>query len=229
MLAEQRLRGAVHGCGVEVTVYPGAARALERRARAAIRNVVPIDPAQRAVPRMKPRRDRARPLHGDRGRQLGICPQHPGARGAHRRGVEVDDLTDGVNAGVGTAGANRDYGRAGDESNGILHRVLHGGRVRLRLPSGVPGAVVLDQGRYAPGVRSLVGHAQPGSDSIRRVASCFWLAEPSWTTSSRMLRAPSGSPISIYARARSSLVPTSLMVTGSNSDIAGSTARSLSV
>jgi hypothetical protein len=37
----------------------------------------------------------------------------------------VDDLADGVNAGVGPAGANRGYRLAGDESDGILHRVLH--------------------------------------------------------------------------------------------------------
>jgi hypothetical protein len=67
----------------------------------------------------------------------------------------MDDLADGVNAGIGPAGANGDYGLAGDESDGILHRVLHRGRVRLRLPSRVIGTVVLHQGRYAPGIRSL--------------------------------------------------------------------------
>ena len=38
---------------------------------------------------------------------------------------------------------------------------------------------------------------QPGRDSSRRFASCFCETEPSASTSRRMLRAPSGSPMSM--------------------------------
>ena len=76
------------------------------------------------MPRVKSRRDLAGPLQRDGGRQFGIRAQHPGTRRAHGSGVEVDDLTGGVNAGVGAARADRDDGVAGDECDRILHRVL---------------------------------------------------------------------------------------------------------
>ena len=64
--------------------------------------------------------------------------------------VEMNDLADGVHAGIGAAGANGDDGLAGDERQGRLHGVLDRRRMHLRLPAGIFGAVVLDDGGDAP-------------------------------------------------------------------------------
>ena len=98
MLADQRLRRRVHGRGVERPMNPRGARAMQRRSRAAIQNAVAVDAANGRVPRMKADAHLARPLQGNRRRQLGIGAQHPGARRAHGIGVEMDDLTGRVHA-----------------------------------------------------------------------------------------------------------------------------------
>ena len=195
VLTEQCLSRAVHGLGIERARDPGAAQALERGACARVQDVVAIDPADRGVPRMEPRSDLGGPFERDGRWQPGVGAEHPRARGAPCRRVEVDDLADRVNAGIGPSRTGRLDGCTGNEGQGALDRILEGRCVSLRLPARVIRAVVLDQSRDAQSRDALL--AQPGSDSIRRDASCFWLAEPSCTTSSRMLRAPSGSPMSM--------------------------------
>ena len=104
----------------------------------------------------------------------------------------MHDLSQGMHSLVGAPGTDGNDAFACNEGQGGLNRILDGYGLRLGLPAGVGGAVVFDQRRDA-----VVRAAQPGKASIKRCASCFWLAEPSFTTSSRMLRAPSGSPMSM--------------------------------
>jgi len=99
----------------------------------------------------------------------------------------VDDLHVGVHAGIGPTG-RRDFDRViRDAGERRFDDRLDPHCVRLRLPAAEGRAVVLQA----------EGDSGYLIDSIRRCASCFWLALPSDSTSSRMLRAPSGSPMSM--------------------------------
>ena len=71
-------------------------------------------------------------------------------------GIEMNDLADRMNAGVGAPGTDRDDRMTGDERQRRLHGVLDRRRVRLRLPAGVLGAVIFDNGGDAAAVS---GHA----------------------------------------------------------------------
>ena len=64
--------------------------------------------------------------------------------------VEVNDLAHRVNAGIGAAGANGNDGVARDERKRCLDGVLNRDRMHLRLPTGVVGAVILDDGGDTP-------------------------------------------------------------------------------
>jgi hypothetical protein len=99
----------------------------------------------------------------------------------------VDDVLGGVHAGIGTAGRRDFNGMVRHRGERSFDDRLDSQRMRLRLPAAKRAAVVLQ-------AESDSGYL---IDSIRRCASCFWLALPSASTSSRMLRAPSGSPISM--------------------------------
>jgi len=56
-----------------------------------------------------------------------------------------------MNTGVGASGTDGDDPVTGDEGERGLHRVLNGRGVRLRLPAGIVGAVILDDGGDAGG------------------------------------------------------------------------------
>ena len=99
----------------------------------------------------------------------------------------MNDLHRGVHAGIGPAGGSHFDGMIGDDGERGFDDRLDPQCMRLRLPAAERTAVVLQAERDS-------GYL---IDSIRRCASCFWLALPSDSTSSRMLRAPSGSPMSM--------------------------------
>ena len=146
VLADQRLCRGMHGRGIERTMDPRRPRALQRRARAAVQDAVTVDAANGPVPRMKADAHLARPLQGNRRREPGVRAQHPGAWGAHGVGIEMNDLAGRVHAAVGAAGADDDDGLAGYEGDRGLDGILDRRRVLLRLPAGVFGAVILDDG-----------------------------------------------------------------------------------
>lgn len=111
------------------------------------------------------------------------------------RRVEVRHHLERMHAGVGATGRDQFDGLVGDLRQRVLQVALHAARVRLELPAGERGAVVLDaerETRHEP--------ARQGRLAISRSASWRWVELPSCNTSSRMLRAPSGSPMSMYAR-----------------------------
>jgi hypothetical protein len=58
----------------------------------------------------------------------------------------MDDLAGRVHAAVGAACADRDDGLPRHEGQCRLHGILDGGAVVLRLPAGVFGAVIFDDG-----------------------------------------------------------------------------------
>ncbi len=64
MLSDQRLCGRMHGLRVERTMDPRRARALQRRARAAVQYAVAVDAANRLVACVKSQRHLARPTAG---------------------------------------------------------------------------------------------------------------------------------------------------------------------
>src|SRR5688572_22080571 len=76
-------------------------------------------------------------------RQMSVdCAKEPGS-GNVRRAEEVDDLGDGMNAGVGSsAGVRANPRLAGQAHQGSFQRFLHGPKSRLRLPTAEVGAIV---------------------------------------------------------------------------------------
>ena len=69
----------------------------------------------------------------------------------------MNHLTGCVDPGIGPAGTDGDDRMSGDEADGILHGILQGNRMGLRLPPGKIGAVILhDRGDPSrlPGARS---------------------------------------------------------------------------
>ena len=150
------------------------------------------------------------PEHGDFRSDVGVRTERPRVQRPLCCRVEVRHHLERMHAGVGAAGSDQFDGLVCDLRQRALQFTLHAARVRLELPAGERRAVVLDaerETRHEP--------ARQGRLAISRSASWRWVELPSCNTSSRMLRAPSGSPMSMYARARSSLVPTSLIVAGS--------------
>ena len=99
----------------------------------------------------------------------------------------MNDLHGSVHAGVRAASGGHCNGVIGNGGQRCFDDRLDPQCVRLRLPAAERTAVILQAERDS-------GYL---IDSIRRCASCFWLALPSDSTSSRMLRAPSGSPMSM--------------------------------
>ena len=58
--------------------------------------------------------------------------------------IDVRDLPESVDAGVGAPRAGDDGGLAVERERGFFQRLLHGAGVVLPLPAGVPCAVVFD-------------------------------------------------------------------------------------
>jgi hypothetical protein len=79
------------------------------------------------------------------------APQH--VEGQGRFAAEVDDLADGVDAGVGAAAGVDAQALAGEALNGFLQHLLHGAQPRLHLPAVEVGAVVAQRQSEVPHVR----------------------------------------------------------------------------
>ena len=67
--------------------------------------------------------------------------------------IDMGDLAERVNAGVGASGARDDRGLAGECVNGVGDHALDGELVVLRLPADEGGAVIFD-GEFVAGHRS---------------------------------------------------------------------------
>jgi len=96
------------------------------------------------VARVKIRRNFACPVQCDRRRESRIRAQHPGPGRSLAVGFEVYDLGGRMNACIGPARTDRRHGMARDEAQRGLNGILNRRRVRLTLPAGKAGPVVLD-------------------------------------------------------------------------------------
>ena len=202
MFPEQPLRALAHTLDGQRMSHGERAAGRERRARAAVQDQVSIGTRDGTVARMEMPRDRCGVDETDIRRQVGIGTQHPGAGLAASQGIEMRDLRPRMHAGIGAPGADQGNRRIGNACERALQLSLHARRRGLRLPAGIGAPVVFDLQRDTPHARTdrrsrSREQGQPGNASIRRRASCFCDREPSLSTSERMLRAPSGSPMSI--------------------------------
>lgn len=136
------------------------------------------------------------PLHADTAWQQRVGTEHPGTQRALCVGIEVHHLTTGVDSRVG---ASRAYGGHRVCCHSLqcgLQRFLNGRQpgCALGLPAREAAAVVFDAERDAQWLRQACHH-------IRNCCGCVRAAPPppapSLSTSSRMSRAPSISPMSI--------------------------------
>src|SRR5688500_17682290 len=92
--------------------------------------------------------DFARPEHTQVRSRQAVRAEHPRAFGPHRARVEMDDLGERVHAGVRATGSGRFDGMIGHAGQGAYELTLHRSRVRLLLPAGELGAVVLETERH---------------------------------------------------------------------------------
>ncbi len=189
VLAHQRRGGLRHGERIQGPVYPGGAPGPQARAGPTIENDVAVGARLGRIARVEVLRHRPGPCETDVARQLGVGAEHPGAQAPAGLSIEMRDLSTGVHAGIGAPGAHQADRRIRDVCERRFRPALHAGTLGLALPTGVGGSLVLQPNRDP-------GH-QPGSDSNKRPASWRWASVPSCMTSSRMLRAPSGSPMSM--------------------------------
>jgi hypothetical protein len=96
-----------HGVAVEAAKGPSGEAAFERRPHRRFEQQVCVAAPARAGPRVKALRNEAAPLHRDVGRQIAIGATRPGVGRARDLGVEMNDLVQRMDAGVGAAGADR--------------------------------------------------------------------------------------------------------------------------
>ena len=145
VLAGEPLRRHVHGRDVERTRHPPGAQPVKREIRPPIGNAVEIVTAHRGAARVEILGHALRRDHRDRMR-----PQVRVDRVAHRVGgvflrkVEMRNLAERVDAGVGAAGALHGGFLAAERLDRLGQRALHRRRVVLPLPAGERRAVVFD-------------------------------------------------------------------------------------
>jgi hypothetical protein len=125
---------------------PSRAITPERRANGRIQQHVPVSPGSCAEAGIELIAGGDSPAHRDRRRQKGVDASNPRARGPVGWGVELHDLLQGMNAGIGAAGAAGLHGVTGNLRQRGLDDVLQRGLAaeprRLRLPAAEAGAVV---------------------------------------------------------------------------------------
>ncbi len=148
MLAEQAARGRAHGVDVQPLArwqHQVASPAVHQRhtVGAGVERVV-IHALEGQETCMEAVVHRFGPLQRDAGRQEGVDAAHPGKRFPRQAGVDVDHLAERMHAGVGAARHRGHHAAAGELLDGVLEPVLHRIAVRLRLPAGEGGAVIVE-------------------------------------------------------------------------------------
>lgn len=95
----------------------------------------------------------SRPLHRDGLGQSGIDTSDPGSQRARCLGIEVDDLRQRMNAGVGASGTDGRHPMAGKCRQGNFHQILDRIAGGLGLPTGKSGTIVGQTERHPHGRR----------------------------------------------------------------------------
>ena len=114
-----------------------------------VQKVIPVLSRESAEPGVEIFTDTTRPAHRDSSREHRVDTADPRTHWTVSLGIEVNNLANGVNARVGSAGTNRLDFMCGDFSDGAFDRILHTASLGLGLPSAECGAIVFDSERYA--------------------------------------------------------------------------------
>ena len=191
MLSQQSLRGFVHDCGVQWLVHPPRTIAIKRRSLETIENAILVAAIGCRKPRVKRLIDGVYPGHVDVIGKIAVRPEQPATRTSFAACIKVDYLARCVHARVGSTRADDLYRFIGDQCECFFETLLYAQSGFLPLPAVITRAVVFDAGRDAN-----IVFRQLGRESSSCCACCRWPSSPSSSTSSRMLRAPPGSPMS---------------------------------
>jgi hypothetical protein len=114
-----------------------------------IEQKVLVTPGGRRKARMKRLVDFLRPLDAGTGTQQRIDATGPGTDWPHHVNVKMDHLAAGMDAGIGTAGADSFHAVPGDFAQGVFECVLDTATAGLRLPSAKPDTIVFEPERNA--------------------------------------------------------------------------------
>ena len=195
MLAKQFICGLLHGYFVERVMHPPRPVPIHGRAKKSVQYRITVASGSSGKTRVKLVVDALRPAHIDIVRKVGVSAKQPAAVGAIRPGVEMNSLRESVDAGIGSTGTGCLDRFVCYLRQCVFNNGLDADTLTLALPAVIGCAVILDA---ECDTKSFVldAYAYPGSESISCCACCFWLSSPSLSTSSRMLRAPPGSPMS---------------------------------
>lgn len=147
MSTEQVSGRLVHPVGVERLIHPPGAIAIQRRTLQPIQYAVAVAASGGREARVKRIVDGLHPGHADIVGETAVCSQEPAASTALTLGIEVDDLTRGMNAGVGAAGAYDLNRPVGNGFKRLLQALLNAETGLLTLPAVVIGPVVFDAER----------------------------------------------------------------------------------
>ena len=146
MMADQTLRGVVHGALVEPAHHAPCAQAIEREIGASIDDTIEIMSLPCRHPRIEIIAYALRCQHRDRMRaQMRIQPVADGVGLDDFPQIEMRDLPERMHAGVGAAGALDRHIFAGELPDRDFDFALHGRRIGLALPAGKRRTVILDQ------------------------------------------------------------------------------------
>ena len=128
MFSEKRLRGPRHFLRIERLAMPMAAMTKQRRRLSAVGDQITIMAAACIVTGVKILTHGNNRLQTDIGRQTGIATGKPGVCFAASDGVEMGDLSERVDTGIRTSGANEFDRMVGNPTQGALQRLLKGCR-----------------------------------------------------------------------------------------------------
>ena len=216
--AQQLARGRAHRGRVERTMVPAGETGEQRGPFRAHQQQIRVVAGRRRKARMEVLGHRMRPQHRGRGRQVRVDAAHPRRVRTLRIRLEMHDLRHGMHAGIGAPGRGHRHRVAGD-----LRRSRAPARPARRNPTAATGSRRTRGRNIRRRVRSawrdrnsgtgnrkklraadqttrrpwmLLEESRQASFASSALASVFCWSSPSWSTSCRISRAPSTSPIS---------------------------------
>ena len=191
MAAKQLLGNLVHASGIERLMHPPGTVSAKRCSDELVENDISVRARCGGVPCVKFIRHRFDPAYGDIGREIGVRAQQPTALAALTSCIEMCDLAARMHTGIRSTGAANFHRLVSNCRQRGFYASLNSLTNALPLPAIVRSTVVLDADSDS---QSSAG--QDGSESSSCCACCRCAASPSSRTSSRIERAPDGSPMS---------------------------------